>query len=457
MLEIPGILERAMSRRRLLQAGSVGSLAAMLNQSRLNAGNHTFRRPIRTCVMVMLYGGPSHIDTWDMKPQAPSEIRGEYQPVSTSVPGQVVSEHLSRCAPLVNKMAILRSMHHGMANHNSAMYQALVGRRPKIDLDVLGANRSEDFPSFGSALSYLTSAGQVSHPTDSLTNIALPHVMHNVVDLPGQNAGFLGGKYDPLQINHDPNHTDFTVPNLKLPAGVTEERMTQRLSLLKSVNGRLKKAGGASVDLYHERATQLLHSEPLQRAFRLHEESDSVRDRYGRHTLGQSLLLARKLVESGVRFINVNDKIYNGQDVNWDSHANVFPRHRELLAPFDQGFSALIEDLTDRGLLDSTLVIVTGEFGRSPRINANAGRDHWPDCYSVVFAGGGVKPGSTFGESDSMGAYPLSNAVTPGDLAATIFWRFGVDPQHQIHDPLGRPAPIAEGQPVPELFSDCVG
>ncbi len=456
MLEIPGILERAMSRRRLLQAGSVGSLAAMLNQSTLNAGNDTFRTPIRTCIMVMLYGGPSHIDTWDMKPQAPSEIRGEYQPVSTSVPGQFVSEHLSHCAPLVNKMAILRSMHHGMANHNSAMYQALVGRRPKIDLDVLGANRSEDFPSFGSALSYLTSAGQVSHPTDSLTNVALPHVMHNVVDLPGQNAGFLGGQYDPLQISHDPSRTDFNVPNLKLPAGVTEERMTRRLSLLQSVNGRLKKAGGASVDLYHERATQLLHREPLQRAFRLHEESDSVRDRYGRHTLGQSLLLARKLVESGVRFINVNDKIYNGQDVNWDSHANVFPRHRELLVPFDQGFSALIEDLTDRGLLDSTLVIVTGEFGRSPRINANAGRDHWPDCYSVVFAGGGVKPGSTFGESDSMGAYPLSNAVTPGDLAATIFWRFGVDPQHQIHDPLGRPAPIAEGQPVKGLFSENV-
>jgi len=456
VLEIPGILERSIARRRLLQAGGIGSVAAMLNQATLKAEADTSRTPIRTCILVMLYGGPSHIDTWDMKPQAPSEIRGEYQPVATSVPGRVVSEHLSRCASLVDRLAILRSMHHGMANHNSAMYQALVGRRPKIDLDVLGANRSEDFPGFGSALSYLTAAGKLAHPTDSLTNVALPHVMHNVVDLPGQNAGFLGGQHDPLQISHDPNRADFNVPNLRLPNGVTEQRMAKRLSLLQSVNGRLKNAGGTSVDLYHERATRLLHSESLQRAFRLHEESDAVRDRYGRNTLGQSLLLARKLVESGVRFINVNDKIYNGQDVNWDSHANVFPRHRELLAPFDLGFSALIEDLADRGLLDSTLVIVTGEFGRSPRINGNAGRDHWPDCYSVVFAGGGVEPGSTFGESDPMGAYPLSDAVTPGDLAATIFWRFGVNPLHQINDPLGRPAPIAEGKPIKGLFTNNV-
>ncbi len=457
MLEIPGILERPMPRRQLLQASGLGTLASLLNHSALGAGTTTTSaHPIRTCIMVMLYGGPSHIDTWDMKPHAPSEIRGEYQPIATSVPGRVVSEHLSQCAPLVDQMAVVRSMHHGMANHNSAMYQALVGRRPKIDLDVLGANRSEDFPSFGSALSYLTSAGQMQNLTDSLTNIALPHVMHNVVDLPGQNAGFLGGKYDPLQISHDPNQADFNVPNLKLPAGVSETRLTQRLTLLQSLQGRLNNVGGASVDQYHERATHLLHSEPLQRAFRLHEEPEAIRDRYGRSTLGQSLLLARKLVESGVRFINVNDKIYNGQDVNWDSHANVFPRHRELLPPFDQGFSALIEDLADRGLLDSTLVIVTGEFGRTPRINANAGRDHWPDCYSIVLAGGGVNAGSTFGESDRTGAYPLSDAVTPGDLAATIFWRFGVDAQHQIHDPLGRPAPIAEGRPIKGLFADSV-
>ena len=453
MLEIPGIMEHQISRRRSLQFGGYGALAAALNQSAAGDFLAGSGKPIRSCILLMLYGGPSHLDTWDMKPQAPVEIRGAYQPITTSVPGRVVCEHLPKCAQIADRLAVVRSMHHGMANHNSAMYQALVGRRPKIDLDVLGANRSEDFPSFGSSLSYLTSAGQLRSQSDSLPNVALPHVMHNVVDLPGQNAGFLGGQHDPLQIAHDPNRSDFHVPNLNLPTGVTTQRLSDRLSLTQSLQLKSAVAGGSSVDLYHERARQLMHSERLQSAFQLDQESEAVRDRYGRTTLGQSLLLARKLVEAGVRFINVNDKIYNGQNVNWDSHADIFPRHRELLSPFDLGFSALIGDLAERGLLDSTLVIVAGEFGRSPRVNANAGRDHWPDCYSVVMAGGGVKAGSTFGESDRTGAYPLADAVTPGDLAATIFWRFGVDAQHEIRDPLGRPAPISEGQPVKRLFS----
>jgi uncharacterized protein (DUF1501 family) len=217
---------------------------------------------------------------------------------------------------------------------------------------------------------------------------------------------------------------------------------------------RSDKCGPESLQLDYQRALDLLQSEAVARAFRIDRETDPVRDRYGRNTLGQSLLLARKLVEAGVRFINVNDKVYNGQDANWDSHASIFPRHRELLGPFDQGFSALIEDLDQRGLLGSTLVIVTGEFGRTPRVNASGGRDHWPDCYSVVMAGGGVTPGSTYGESDRTAAYPLTAPVTPGDLAATIFWRFGIDPRFELHDPLGRPFPVAEGQPVKAMFSN---
>jgi uncharacterized protein (DUF1501 family) len=204
--------------------------------------------------------------------------------------------------------------------------------------------------------------------------------------------------------------------------------------------------------LHQERALELLHSSSLQNAFRLEQERQVTRERYGRSTLGQSLLLARRLVEGGIRFINVNDKVYNGQDVNWDSHANIFPRHRELLAPFDQGFSALIEDLEQRGLLDTTLVIVMGEFGRTPRVNVTGGRDHWPDCYSVVLAGGNVAAGATYGESDRMGAYPLSNGLTPGDLAATVLWRFGIDARLEYRDPLGRPFPLAEGNPVQALF-----
>jgi len=452
MLEIPGIFVRPIPRRRFLQISGYSAVASLLNQSALGAAPLAGVNPIRACILVMLYGGPSHLDTWDMKPGAPLEIRGDYRPMKTSVPGRFVCEHLPHCARVLDKLTVVRSMHHGMANHNSAMYQALVGRRPKVDLDVLGAHRAEDFPSFGSALSYLTTTGELPPTSSLLTNVALPHVMHNVVDLPGQNAGFLGGKYDPLQITHDPNLPDFHVPNLSLPLGVSAGRMSGRLRLLQSLQPKAAETSVESVDQYHQRAVELLHSNSLQRAFRIDQEAEQVRDRYGRNTLGQSLLLARKLVEADVRFINVNDKIYNGQDANWDSHATLFPRHRELLAPFDQGFSALIEDLADRGLLESTLVVVMGEFGRTPRVNSSGGRDHWPDCYSVVLAGGGVVPGGTYGESDRSGAYPAADAVTPGDLAATVFWRFGIDGRHEIHDSLGRPLPLAEGRPLQRLF-----
>ncbi len=456
MLEIPELPNHSVSRRRSIQFAGCGALASLLNQSVSGDEFSSAQSPVRSCILLTLYGGPSHVDTWDMKPHASVEIRGEYQPITTAMPGRIVCEHLPHCAQIVDRLAVVRSMHHGMANHNSAMYQALVGRRPKIDLDVLGANRSEDFPCFGSALSFLTAADGVTTPADSLGNVALPHVMHNVVDLPGQNAGFLGGQHDPLQITHDPNRSDFQVPNLSRPVGVTAQRMTDRLLLTQTLQHKSAVAGGNSVDLYHERARQLMSSERLQSAFRIHQETQQVRERYGRNKLGQSLLLARKLVEAGVRFINVNDGVYNGQNANWDSHSSLFPRHRELLAPFDTGFSALVGDLEERGLLDSTLVIVAGEFGRSPHVNASAGRDHWPDCYSVVMAGGGVKAGSTFGQSDRSGAYPLADAVTPGDLAATIFWRFGVDEQHEIRDPLGRPSIIATGHPIKQLFSDVV-
>ncbi len=387
-----------------------------------------------------------------MKPQAPVEIRGQYQPIATRVPGRVVCEHLPRCAGLLDQLAVVRSMHHGMSNHNSAMYQALVGRRPKIDLDVLGAHRSEDFPCIGASLNYLRATGVLPPVSHALTHVALPHVMHNVVDLPGQNAGFLGGQYDPLQIAHDPNRSDFQVPNLQMSGTLDLPRINSRLDLLNRFDDRSQRLQAESWHAYHSRAVDLLQNVQVQRAFRLDDEPASVRDRYGRHTLGQSFLLARKLVEADVRFINVHDKVYNGQLANWDSHENLFPRHAELLPPFDQGFSALIEDLQERGLLESTLVVVTGEFGRTPRVNVNGGRDHWPDCYSVVLAGGGATGGSTYGESDRTGAYPIAQAATPADLLATILWRFGLDWQHEIRDPLGRPLPLTEGAPLKAVF-----
>ncbi|MCA9148337.1 MAG: DUF1501 domain-containing protein [Planctomycetales bacterium] len=455
MLEIPGILGGSIRRRDFLRLGAFGATAAWLNQSLALGDVLHSPNAIRSCILVMLYGGPSQLDTWDMKPHATAEVRGEYKPIQTCIPGRFVCEHLPQCAKRLDKLCVVRTMHHGMANHNSAMYQTLIGRRPKTDLDVLGADRATDFPCVGSVVSHLSAIGKLRRSTNPLTNVALPHVMHNVVDLPGQNAGFLGGQHDPLQVTSDPNSAGFHVNDLRLPADMTTNRLHNRLALLQAMQQNSHNVGLLSQDSDYRRAFDLLQNDVVSRAFQIERESDQMRDRYGRNTLGQSLLLARKLVEAGVRFINVNDKVYNGQDANWDSHANLFARHRELLSPFDQGFSALIEDLDQRGLLDSTLVIVTGEFGRTPRVNTSGGRDHWPDCYSAVVAGGGVAAGSTYGESDRTAAYPLTTPVTPGDVVATILWRFGIDPRLEIHDPLGRPIPLAEGSPLRAIFTSA--
>ena len=453
MIEIPGVLEHLASRRHFVQSGTCGAIAAALNQSRLTASQHNRTDSIRSCIMLMLYGGPSHLDTWDMKPEAPSEIRGEYHPIASSVPGRIVCEHLPACSRVLDRMAVIRSMHHDRTNHNSAMYQAMIGRPPNSDDAVLGADRARDFPNYGATLSYFAANGMLPPTASPLTSVALPHVMHNVVDLPGQNAGFLGAAHDPMQISSNPNLPGFRVRNLSFLEDINERRAKVRHDLLRSFDkGIGSEADGSELDEYRNRAFDLLHSESVQNAFSIAREPDVVRERYGRNKLGQSLLLARRLVESGVRFINVHDGVRNGQNVNWDSHATIFPRHRQLLTPVDQGLSTLIEDLDERGLLESTLVIAMGEFGRSPRINANAGRDHWPNCYSVVLAGGGVTGGTVYGASDRIGAYPETKLATPGDLAATILWRFGLDHHHEIRDLLNRPFPVAAGNPIREIF-----
>lgn len=451
MVEIPGILNRCHSRRQFLQAGAFGSLAGALNQSRLLATPKA-ARPIRSCIMLMLYGGPSHLDTWDMKPDAPTEIRGEYQPIRTSVPGLRICEHLGACAPLMNRFALIRSVHHDQGNHNPAVYHALVGRPPTSNEPVLGQDRFHDFPGLGSQLSYGLSP-EARAQVGPLLNVALPHLMHNVVDLPGQNAGFLGGRHDPFQINSDPSAANFRVRNLTPSAELAAGRITERDRLRDSLAQAIPAINDAGFDAYRERALGLMQDQQIQNAFRMDREKTKIRDRYGRHKLAQSLLLARRLTEAGVRFINVYDGVRNGQNANWDSHLKIFPRHRQLLASLNQGLSALIRDLEQRGLLESTLVVVMGEFGRSPRINKNAGRDHWPQCYTVALAGGGIQGGSFHGSSDRIGAYPDSSPVTPGDLAATVLWRFGVDLKQNIHDQQDRPIPLANGSPIRSVFS----
>lgn len=447
-----------LSRRSLLACGGMAPFALQLGNllnTAAHAAEKTGSSSIRSCILLFYYGGPSHLDLWDMKPDAPQEVRGIYQPIATSAPGIHVGELLPQTARWMDRMAVVRSVHHPMTNHNAAVVEALCGRTPvKGDLELLANDPLVDFPCFGAALHHLLPA-ESSVPL----HVALPHVMYNVVVLPAQNAGFLGAAHNPLQVTRDPNLPDFKVDELSLPAEVPAGRLHGRRELLAHLTPtptlpQKRPDPLQTMATYQDRAIDMLESEPIRRAFRITEEQDALRDRYGRHTLGQSLLLARRLVESGVRFINVNDKIHNGQLANWDSHTDVFPRMtNDLVPPADQAYSALLEDLHQRGLLDSTLVVAMGEFGRTPRINASGGRDHWPNCYSVVFAGGGIKGGQTWGTSDQIGAYPDTDPVSTGDLAATIFSRFGLDPHQLIYDGLGRPHHLAAGEPLTKLFA----
>jgi uncharacterized protein (DUF1501 family) len=442
------------TRRQALRIGGLGIAGlGLANALRAEAARGAAASRIKSCILIFYYGGPCQLDTWDMKPDAPVEVRGQFHSIATKTPGIWICEHLPKTARVMDKLAIIRSMHHPMRNHNSAAVEALCGRTPlKGDLELL-ADDPNSFPNYGAVLSSLTKR-RVEVPV----HVALPHVLYNVVVLPGQTAGFLGAAHNHFQVTRDPSRPDFEIDELTLPADLPLARLDDRRSLLSLVDAQMNGAEHASrtrgMTTFQTRAFDLLRSEKVRQAFDLSRESAALRDRYGRHKLGQSLLLARRLVESGVRFVNVNDKVRNGQLENWDSHENNFNRLKnDLLPPADQAFSALIEDLDTRGLLDSTLVIAMGEFGRTPQINKSAGRDHWPDVYSVVLAGGGIRGGSVYGSSDKIGAYPASDPVKPGDLAATIFWRLGINPTTEIHDLTGRPYRVADGEPIRKLFA----
>jgi Protein of unknown function (DUF1501) len=444
------------NRRQLLRAGGLGflgvNLANLFEAEALGgiAGAASpVNKPIKSCILMYYYGGPSHHDTWDMKPHAPAEVRGQFKPTATSVPGLHVCEHLSRCAKVADRLVVVRGMHHTMSNHNSAAVEALCGRTPlKGDLELLSNDPTTDFPCYGSALTYLK-----GHSPSVPPHVALPHVMYNVVKLPGQTAGFLGAAYEPLQVTKDPNAPDFRVAEVELPAGISLAELENRQALLSRINAQMPDAPAPeNMNKFYQRAFDLLHSDAVRRAFDINREDAKTRERYGRNIHGQSALLARRLVESGVRFVSVFDRVRNGPN-NWDTHDRNFARLKDdLLPPCDMAISALVEDLEARGLLESTLVVMLGEFGRTPKINGAGGRDHWPNCYSVVLAGGGIAGGAVYGASDKLGAYPELDAVMPGDLAATIFWRFGLDPATELHDMTGRPFRLAAGEPIHGLF-----
>ena len=447
-----------LTRRRLIQFGAGGylglNLGGLWQAHAASATRENGLPPIKACILVFYYGGPSHIDTYDLKPHAPAEIRGEFQPISTSVPGLQIGEHLPRMARVMHKVALVRSVYHAAHLHDAASIHALTGRALDGPDRELFAPLPQFYPSFGSAVAHLS-----PQPARDVPFASLPFVFNNVVPTPCQGGGFLGTACDPLRVEVDPGSRKYQIEMLRPAEGLHRARMQERRGLLETLD--VSTLGLNPLSPFYERAYRLLESELIHKALDITQEPPGLRERYGygegtemgyaSAMRGQNLLLARRLVEAGVPFVNVYD--YKQQGQNWDAHANGAVQHKtQLLPPADRALSALIEDLDARGLLDSTLIVATGEFGRTPKINGSAGRDHWPECYTVLLAGGGVRGGAVYGSSDSQGAFPATDPVTPGDLAATIFWRFGLDPAHEIVDQTGRPHRLASGEPLLKLF-----
>jgi hypothetical protein len=466
-------LRAGWSRRDCLQIGLGGALGmlagvpAALGRSR-NGASSSFGQA-RSCILVYLFGGPSHIDIWDMKPDAPPGIRGEFKPRATSVPGIAITEHLPRLAAHADKYAIIRSLSHGDSAHGSAGHTMLTGRAPKARGEV--GPTADDFPHYGSVLAHLRPAPHAVAPF-----VALPWMISTSTNIvPGQSGGFLGRAMDPFRLELPADQRpSFAPPLTALPDDVNRRRLEQRRLLREQLEGhdalKRNRTANEMSELY-QRAFHFIGSPEASKAFRLEDEPARVRERYGMNVFGQSLLLARRLVEAGVPMITVywpdrkEPEAFNNNGVldsvavpAWDTHGKKvgntpnFPALRErLLPPLDLASSALLEDLTFRGLLGRTLVAWTGEFGRSPRINGDAGRDHYGNVFSAMLAGGGIRGGQVYGASDKHGAFPADNAVSPGAFAATLYHCLGVSADAEVPDRLGRPTKAAEGNPISAL------
>ncbi|RMG39477.1 MAG: DUF1501 domain-containing protein [Planctomycetota bacterium] len=443
-------------RRTFLQAGGLAALGLTPATTPARPTSSTPRA--RSCIVLFLLGGPPQHSTWDPKPQAPAEVRGEFGPIATTVPGVQICELLPRTARLMHRVALLRAVATDDNAHSSSGYAMLTGQ-PHVPRNRENANPGppNDWPTMGAVVQALDRT-----PRLLPTSVRLPmHIFNTDQSVwPGQDAGWLGASADPWLFRCEPASPDFDVPEFRLQADVTLDRMQNRRSLLQQLETRLRHIERtAQVDAYSDRRRQafdLLTSSRARAAIDLRREPENVRDRYGRGQFGQSVLLARRLVEAGVRFVQVN--WFRGPDEPpanpcWDSHRDEPQRLKNVLVPpFDQAFSALLEDLDARGRLDETLVVAMAEFGRTPRLDRNAGRGHWGPVFSIALAGGGVRGGTVFGSSDRKGAYPQSGRVEPRDITATIFHLLGFEPETTIRDPLGRTFPISRGRVIREIL-----
>jgi hypothetical protein len=440
------------SRREFLRVGGL-SLGGLTLPALLR-GQAAAPRKVKSCIQLFMWGGPSQHETFDLKPQAPAGIRGQFQPIATNVPGIRICEHLPLLARMAGRYAILRSVTHTGVNHGTSAYHMLTGHI-HFTPGTLRHPTPNDFPSVGCAVSKFG-----RQPKDLPAYVALPSVLHDGDggEVPGQGPGLLGQRHAPLLVNGDPTRPDFSIATLTLPGDVDRHRFQERIQLQTALDQHAddlaRQPATQSMDGHYERAFRLLQSAAAQRAFHLAAESAKVRDRYGDHHFGQSCLLARRLIEAGVPLVTVYWNAPHIDDLqHWDTHKDSFNRLQSHLLPhFDRAMTALLDDLHQRGLLDETLLVWMGEFGRTPKINKNAGRDHWGFCQSVLLAGGGVRGGQVYGSSDASAAYAAELPVSPDDLAATVFHTLGIPLNQEMHDAQGRPLPLCAGKPVLGLF-----
>jgi hypothetical protein len=443
------------TRRDFLQVGTLSAAGLSLPAYLQAKEQGRVKKPgdDRSCIMIFNLGAPSQLDTFDMKPDAPREIRGPFKPIRTNNPDIQVSEILPLHAKLADKFSLVRSVYHtAAAVHDTGHQMMQTGR-----LFTGGVNT----PHVGCALHYLQGKN-----AEMPTHVILPEPMGPTGgNMPhGQDAGFLGKTYDPFVLNADPSQANFKVPDLLPPKDLGEVRLERRRELRQVVDNAVKNFEASEsaklMDQSFAQAYKLMTSAAAREAFALEQEPQRVRERYGMTRFGQCCLLARRLVERGVRFVTINTFITVFDEITWDIHGSKpftsIAGMKDIVAPmYDQGYSALVEDLHARGMLDRTMVCNLAEFGRTPRINPAGGRDHWPQCWTVYFAGGGVKGGRVIGKSDDIAAYPVERPVTPAEVAATIYHALGIDLETELHGPSGRPFPVVDygAHEIRELFA----